>query len=84
MENTFQVQPVSLVSVTQLSKAKFITDELNCQYYAEMKGYTAENQHVQDFKVEFTQEEYDNWGSGDAGNTYIYNLIFQKLGFQLI
>lgn len=81
MENTIQIETFSVVTISQISKPKYIIDEEDGIFKATVKGFSVENQYVKDFEIEFTQEEYDNWGAGNSGENYMKNLILKKLSF---
>lgn len=81
MENTIQIETFSVVTISQISKPKYTIDEEAGIYKATIKGYSAQNQYVKDFEIEFTQEEYDNWGAGNSGENYMKKLILNKLSF---
>lgn len=82
MENTIQIQPFHYQSISQISKPAYSIDEFTNVFFATVEAFTAENQHVRDYKIELSQEEFDAWGSGEEGDLYIKNLILSKLGFQ--
>lgn len=72
-----QTTAVPAVMMEYISLPTYFLDTLNARYRATVICYDASGGVVGNKEVEFTQEEYDNWGTDDS---YIHNLIHEKLG----
>lgn len=82
MQNTFikTVVGVPALTINSVSKPTFFCDEKTGVYRATVDCYDGDT-FICAKETFFTQEEYDAWGTD---NTYIYNLIYTKLNFEIV
>ena len=76
-----QTTAVPAVTMEYISLPTFFLDTLNARYRATVICYDASGVVVGNKEVQFTQEEFDAWGTDDK---YIYDLIHEKLGTKRI
>ena len=76
-----QTTAVPAIMMEYISLPTFFLDTLNKNYRATVLCYNSDGVIIASKEVQFTQEEFDAWGTDDK---YIYDLIHEKLGTKRI